>query len=62
MTVILDGAKTAQKIRTAIAKRVTELGIEPGLSTVLVGDDPASKMYIQMKVKATGTMCFMRAN
>ncbi len=51
MTVILDGAKTAQKIRASIAKKVTELGIEPGLSTILVGDDPASRMYIQMKAK-----------
>lgn len=52
---LLDGKTTAQKIRDDIAIRATRLkerGIVPGLGVVLVGDDPASRVYVGMKERA----------
>jgi methylenetetrahydrofolate dehydrogenase (NADP+)/methenyltetrahydrofolate cyclohydrolase len=52
---IIDGKAIAQKVRDEVRARVTELrarGIEPGLATVLVGDDPASAIYVRNKKKA----------
>jgi methylenetetrahydrofolate dehydrogenase (NADP+) / methenyltetrahydrofolate cyclohydrolase len=49
---LMDGKALAERIRRGIAEEVRELG-EIGLATVLVGDDPASDVYIRMKHKAT---------
>jgi len=52
---IIDGKKISLEIRKNLAFEVRELmskGIHPSLSTILVGDDPASKLYIKMKTKA----------
>jgi methylenetetrahydrofolate dehydrogenase (NADP+) / methenyltetrahydrofolate cyclohydrolase len=53
---IIDGKALAQTIRERIAKDVTELhahtGIRPGLAAILVGEDPASKLYVKNKQKA----------
>lgn len=52
--VILDGKATAQKIKTNLIKRVQELkskGINPGLGTILVGDDAGSHAYVGGKHK-----------
>lgn len=49
---ILDGKATAAKIKLDLALRVgklAEAGITPGLGTVLVGDDPASHIYVASK-------------
>jgi methylenetetrahydrofolate dehydrogenase (NADP+)/methenyltetrahydrofolate cyclohydrolase len=49
---ILDGWLTAEEIRQDLAKRVqalAERGIVPGLGTLLVGDDPGSHAYVNMK-------------
>ncbi len=51
---IIDGNAIAERRRKAIAQRVTELkakGIEPGLAVVIVGEDPASQIYVRMKHK-----------
>jgi methylenetetrahydrofolate dehydrogenase (NADP+) / methenyltetrahydrofolate cyclohydrolase len=51
---ILDGTATLAKIKTELAARVAALarrGIVPGLGTVLVGDDPASRWYVNAKHK-----------
>jgi methylenetetrahydrofolate dehydrogenase (NADP+) / methenyltetrahydrofolate cyclohydrolase len=51
---LLDGAAVAEEIKQKVAARVKELaslGIKPGLAVVLVGDDPASKVYVGSKVK-----------
>jgi len=48
---LIDGKGLAGRIRGEIAEEVTELG-EIGLATVLVGDDPASDIYIRLKHKA----------
>src|SRR5262245_59807474 len=51
---LLDGVAVAEGINQDVAARVRELrprGIKPGLAAVLVGDDPASKVYVGSKVK-----------
>jgi methylenetetrahydrofolate dehydrogenase (NADP+)/methenyltetrahydrofolate cyclohydrolase len=50
----LDGAALAQTIRADVAKRARALASEghpPGLAVLLVGDDPASAVYVRNKVK-----------
>src|SRR5215207_10066800 len=49
---LIDGKALAERIRGEIAEEVRELG-EIGLATVLVGDDPASDIYIRLKHKAS---------
>lgn len=53
---ILDGRAIAQRLREQIAREVEErvaAGLpRPGLATVLVGDNPASQVYVRMKHKA----------
>ena len=53
--VLIDGRAVAARVRERVAAEVRELraaGVEPGLATVLVGDDPASHVYVRMKRKA----------
>lgn len=53
---VLDGKAVAAEVRAAVAAEVAELreryGAPPGLATVLVGDDPASHVYVGNKVRA----------
>jgi methylenetetrahydrofolate dehydrogenase (NADP+)/methenyltetrahydrofolate cyclohydrolase len=49
---IMDGKALAVRIREEVAAEVAELEGELGLATVLVGDDPASHVYIASKHKA----------
>src|SRR5438132_1366436 len=51
---IIDGKAVAIRVREEVAREVAELGGELGLATVLVGDDPASQVYITSKHKAAG--------
>ena len=51
---ILDGKRMSAELRAEIAKRVTELkerGVTPGLAVILVGNDPASEIYVRNKGK-----------
>jgi methylenetetrahydrofolate dehydrogenase (NADP+)/methenyltetrahydrofolate cyclohydrolase len=48
---IIDGTALAARVRAQVADDVAELG-EIGLATILVGDDPASHIYIGLKHKA----------
>jgi len=50
---IIDGKAFAESLRTAIAAEVAGLSFTPGLAVVLVGEDPASKVYVQNKAKQT---------
>ena len=47
----MKGAPVAERVREEVAREVRELG-ELALATVLVGDDPASEVYIRLKHKA----------
>ena len=54
MATLLDGKKTAQKVREALKAKVASLPKKkaPGLAAVLVGENPASQMYVGRKEKA----------
>lgn len=56
MATLIDGKAVAQQIRdglkTEVARLQQEKGITPGLAAVLVGENPASKVYVNMKAKA----------
>ncbi len=56
MAEIIDGKKVSEHIRAQIADGVeklkSETGVTPGLAAVLVGDDPASEIYVRNKRKA----------
>jgi methylenetetrahydrofolate dehydrogenase (NADP+)/methenyltetrahydrofolate cyclohydrolase len=52
---IIDGNAIARALRAELAPRIAELksrGVTPGLAVVLVGDNPASQVYVRMKGKA----------
>lgn len=54
-TLIIDGKKISQDIKDELKKEVEELSqknIIPGLAVILVGNDPASKVYVNNKKKA----------
>ena len=57
---IISGEDIANEIRaeltTEVARLKDEAGVTPGLATVLLGDDPASQMYVGMKNKASAAM------
>ena len=54
---IIDGKAFAAKVRTGVAAQVASLrdqhGVTPGLAVVLVGEDPASQVYVRNKGKQT---------
>lgn len=57
MSVILDGKKLAEKIQHKISEEISELkknNIVPGLAVVMVGDNPASAVYVRNKKKKCG--------
>ncbi|MCC7576982.1 tetrahydrofolate dehydrogenase/cyclohydrolase catalytic domain-containing protein [Methanomethylovorans sp.] len=55
-TRVIDGRSLAKKVEEEVKKGVetlkAERDITPGLATILVGEDPASKMYVRLKHKA----------
>jgi len=57
---IISGKDISAEIRSELAERVAALardhGVVPGLATVLVGEDPASEMYVGMKNRAAGAL------
>lgn len=56
MTTIIDGKALAQKMQAALAKKVAKMkaekGIVPGLVVILVGDNPASQVYVRNKERS----------
>ena len=55
MTTLINGKEVSQRIRAGLTTEVAELtaqGRTPGLAVVLVGEDPASQVYVGSKVKA----------
>ncbi len=54
-TTVIDGKEVARKIREGLVTEIAELkaqGKTPGLAVVLVGEDPASQVYVGSKVRA----------
>jgi methylenetetrahydrofolate dehydrogenase (NADP+)/methenyltetrahydrofolate cyclohydrolase len=57
----IDGKACSEEIRQRIAKQTLQLkkkGVIPGLAVILVGDDPASAVYVRMKGKACDKIGF----
>lgn len=54
--IVIDGQKVAAELRAKLAVTVEELrtrrGITPGLAAIIVGDDPASQIYVRSKARA----------
>jgi methylenetetrahydrofolate dehydrogenase (NADP+)/methenyltetrahydrofolate cyclohydrolase len=48
----VDGKEVSKAIRLGLKEEVSKLGFAPGLGVVLVGDDPASQVYVRNKFKA----------
>src|SRR5690606_31341424 len=51
---LIDGRAAAERLRKRVAERTRELassGLVPGLAVVLVGEDPASQIYVGSKTK-----------
>ncbi len=63
MSVVLDGNQVSQEIRQQLREETkafqTQTGIVPGLAVVLVGDDPASQVYVGRKAKACEEIGFL---
>lgn len=56
---VLDGLAIAAEIKAEVAQTVREMnaaGHQPGLAVVLVGDDPASQIYVRSKVRTCGEL------
>jgi methylenetetrahydrofolate dehydrogenase (NADP+)/methenyltetrahydrofolate cyclohydrolase len=56
---LIDGKKIADGVRSELKPRIAALatrGIVPGLAAVIVGEDPASRLYVKMKGKASEEM------
>jgi methylenetetrahydrofolate dehydrogenase (NADP+) / methenyltetrahydrofolate cyclohydrolase len=52
---LIDGVALSRRIRADVARRaalLTARGMQPGLAVILVGEDPASQVYVRNKVKA----------
>jgi methylenetetrahydrofolate dehydrogenase (NADP+)/methenyltetrahydrofolate cyclohydrolase len=49
----IDGTGVAAEVRAKVASAVSQLPGQPGLAVVLVGDDPASQVYVRSKVRLT---------
>ena len=52
---LIDGKAVGASVRAEVAARVAGLGFQPGLAVVLVGDDPASAVYVRTKDRAAAT-------
>ena len=59
---VIDGKAFAAKLRATVEAETSRLkrehGITPGLATVLVGNDPASEVYVRNKNKTAETIGF----
>lgn len=55
MAIIIDGKLVAQEVKAKVSKKVKELqenGIAPGLAVIIIGNNPASRIYVNNKKKA----------
>lgn len=49
---IIDGKAIAASIRAELKEKIEKLALKPGLAVVIVGNDPASQIYVRNKIKA----------
>lgn len=58
---ILDGRAIAARLRARVAADARAAGLTPGLTVVIVGDDPASRVYVRNKARAAAAAGFREA-
>lgn len=49
---IIDGKAIASSLRAELKEKIAKLNTKPGLAVIIVGEDPASKIYVRNKIKA----------
>lgn len=62
MAIIIDGKKVSAQVKEQVRIETEELvkkGIRPGLAVIIVGDDPASRVYVNNKKKACEKVGFL---
>ena len=62
MAVIISGKEVSAKVRADVKEECEQLkskGITPGLAVIIVGDDPASRVYVNNKKKACADVGFL---
>ena len=62
MALIIDGKKVSEEVKEQVRLETLELakkGIKPGLAVIIVGDDPASRVYVNNKKKACEAVGFL---
>ena len=55
---VIDGKLVSQSVLAVVAQKAASLGLRPGLAVVLVGEDPASQVYVKSKGKAAESCGF----
>lgn len=58
MAIVLDGKALAASIRAQIREEAAQLPRRPGVAVILVGDDPASQLYVRNKIRDCGECGF----
>ena len=53
---IIDGKAIAAELRAALKEKIENMERKPGLAVVIVGEDPASRIYVRNKIKACGEL------
>ena len=53
---IIDGKAIAAELRVALKEKIENMERKPGLAVVIVGEDPASRIYVRNKIKACGEL------
>jgi len=56
MTTLINGKEIAANLRADLKAHVDTLSTKPGLAVILVGDDPASHVYVNNKIKACASV------
>ena len=56
--IVMDGKALAAKVKEALLKQTQEMERKPGLAVIIVGDDPASRVYVNGKKKDCGECGF----
>lgn len=56
---IIDGRKLAREVTESVAAAVAGLARKPGLAVIIVGDDPASHLYVRNKVRTAQSVGFV---
>lgn len=62
MAIIIDGNKVSAQVKEQVrieTEELVEKGIKPGLAVIIVGDDPASRVYVNNKKKACEKVGFL---